>query len=198
MTRTTIDTTYADLRPSDLVVDKSGQAWPIKDLIDGSKGVNTMRFWLCDPTTGVRMYDKVMVATDSVKVSRLPTQADEASKLEAEVSDAETLAAVAKSDDFVTLEEAVAAVEDIGGTVEAEVTAAEVDAAAAATDDSPLTLPPFDTMTPLEQRSHLYLLHGVYGSDVTGKAELSAIHGQAQAEHDAGILQSRHVPHVHA
>lgn len=264
--RETIDTTYADLRPTDLVIDKSGQAWPIAEL----QADPTWRteFWLCDPVTNVKMHLMNKDSGDPVKVSRLPTQADEAAKLEAdfpaaieflseeatayheahppgdvvtelveagveEVDMPDAVAGVEAilggtveaefpstratmtehefvngldtveqqatilPDSHATMAEAVAAVEEIGGTVEAEVTAAEVDAAAAATDDAPVSLPPFADMTPLEQRSHLYLLHGLYGSDVTGKAELIATHDQAHTQHDAGTLQSRYVPHTH-
>lgn len=212
--RETIDTTYADLRPTDLVIDKSGQAWPIKEMVQAGDKV---WFWLCDPVSKMKMHFMGKEPADPVKASRLPTQADEVSKLEADFPVvADTIwcsycAAAHSVDDCPQHQgrtdeeegarsgwaEAVAAVEEIGGTVEAEVTAAEVDAAAAATDDAPVSLPPFADMTPLEQRSHLYLLHGLYGSDVTGRAELIAIHDQAHTQHDAGTLNSRHVPHVH-
>ena len=195
--RETIDTTYADLRPTDLVIDKSGQAWPLDDLAtNGDVEVFGVTFWLCDPVTNVKMHHLTKPGSDSVKVSRLPTQADEAAKLEADFNTAAELSkAGVEEADMAT---AVAGVEALlGGTVEAEVTAEEVDAAAAATDDAPVSLPPFADMTPLEQRSHLYLLHGLFGSDVTGKAELAAIHDQAHAQHDAGTLKNRHVPHVH-
>ena len=205
--RQTIDTTYADLRPSDLVIDKSGQAWPIQIIAVNPPEIGrTASFWLKDPVTKVSLHLMTKDTHDAVKVSRLPTQADEASKLEAEFLEAsaarsdvvvaEALAA-STADSFPTMADAVAAVEEIGGTVEAEVTAAEVDAAAAATDDAPLTIIPFADMTPLEARSHLYLLHGVYGHDLQSKAELAALHDQAHAATAAGTLNSRHVPHVH-
>ena len=229
MMRTTIDTTYADLRPSDLVIDKSGQAWPLDDLkgSDSTDAKILVEFWLCDPVTKVKQHLMAKTATDAVKVSRLPTQADEAAKLEADFpksgspasgtgvttgsvetgatnsTETDSIIESAGADNnvyanaVVSLEEAVAAVEEIGGTVEAEVTAAEVDAAAAATDDAPLTIIPFAYMTPLEARSHCYLLHGVYGHDLVSKVELAALHDQAHAATAAGTLNSRHVPHVH-
>jgi hypothetical protein len=223
MSRITLDTTYADLRESDLVIDKSGQAWPLGDL---DRDEIACTFWLLDPVTKIKMHNMASVLDAAVKVSRLPTQADEAAKLEADfpkssapasgegseaefpVSDDpawiaavtgleptsdEVAALAAGADSFVSMEEAVAAVEEIGGTVEAEVTAAEVDAAAAATEDAPVTLPPFADMTPLEQRSHLYLLHGVYGHDLVSKAELGALHDEAHLTPP----QSRYVPHSH-
>jgi hypothetical protein len=232
--RETVDTTYADLRPSDLVIDKSGQAWPIAELAGGADNLEAVAFWLLDPVTKVKMHFMGKGPTDPVKVSRLPTQADEASKLEADFpkssapvgagvsptvsattetpqgataettsQDGPSMTLAGTGDNVyanavVSLAEAVAAVAEIGGTVEAEVTAEEVDAAAAATDDAPLTIIPFAEMTPLEQRSHLYLLHGVYGSDVVSKVELGQLHDQAHAATAAGTLNSRHVPHVHA
>lgn len=224
--RETIDTTYADLRPSDLVIDKSGQAWPV-NIIGGAldEDYPEVTFWLKDPATRVNAHLVVKAKANAVKVSRLPTQADEAAKLEAEFPKPPTIdfdfrsTATLLPDSYATTEQAAAEVESIlaeagveaqdmvdavmgvekilGGTVEAEVTAAEVDAAAAATDDAPLTIIPFADMTPLEQRSHLYLLHGVYGHDLVSKAELIALHDQAHAATAAGTLNSRHVPHTH-
>jgi hypothetical protein len=199
--RETVDTTYADLRPTDLVIDKSGQAWPIDGLLplspDPVKPV-AFTFWLLDPVTKVKAHLMQKPAGDPVKVSRLPTQADEASKLEAEFP------LVTPSDDYyvdaenpvATMAEAVAAVEEIGGTVEAEVSAAEVDAAAATTDDAPLTLPAFSTMTPLEARSHLYLLHGVMAHDVQSRDTLSTWHNELHSAENT--VKSKTVPHVHA
>jgi hypothetical protein len=80
--RETIDTTYADLRPSDLVIDKSGQAWPL-DAISSSEDGTTI-FWLCDPVSKARAHLISKQSGDAVKVSRRPTQADEAAKLEAD------------------------------------------------------------------------------------------------------------------
>jgi hypothetical protein len=227
--RETIDTTYADLRPSDLVIDKAGKAWPIAQLIHETE--EETGFWLCDPVTQVKTYFIRKNAEDPVTVSRVPSQADEASKLEAEFPEtafemverkseetrveverikemAEAVAAVGWTEE--SIEAGVATIKEVlGGTVEAEVTAAEVDAAAAATDDAPLTIIPFADMTPLEARSHLYLLHhdpqqshlfmmhGVYVHDIESRAELSALHDQAHAATAAGTLNSRHVPHVH-
>jgi len=84
MSRVTLDTTYADLRPTDLVIDKSGQAWPIDEEIETSLDGYFILFWLCDPMTKIRMHNLSKPVNDPVKVSRLPTQADEAAKLEAE------------------------------------------------------------------------------------------------------------------
>lgn len=219
--RETVDTTYADLRPSDLVIDKSGQAWPIAELVFASlpgQPAGNVIFWLCDPVTKVKMHNMFKVAKDPVKVARLPTQADEASKLEAEMPAvpwpfdektqtivSEKLAeiidkpfdeALIRGDNFATMAEAVAAVEEIGGTVEAEVTAAEVDAAAAATDDAPLTIIPFADMTPLEARSHLYLLHGCYSHDMQSRDTLSTWHNELHSPENT--VKSKTVPHAHA
>lgn len=226
--RQRIETTYADLRPTDLVIDKAGNAWPIADLeVTGDKSAPTFTFWLVDAVSGIKMHNITKDSHDAVTVSRAPSHADEASKLEADfpksgspesgtgvtTGSVETGATGSTETDsttppagvaenvyanaVVSLADAIAAVEEIGGTVEAEVTAAEVDAAAAATDDAPLTIIPFADMTPLEARSHLYLLHGVYGHDLQSRAELAALHDQAHAATAAGTLNSRHVPHVH-
>jgi hypothetical protein len=76
------------------------------------------------------------------------------------------------------------------------VTAAEVDAAASATDDAPITLPAFSTMTPLEARSHLYLLHGTYSHDMQSRDTLSKWHSELHSPENT--VKSKTVPHVHA
>ena len=187
--RSRIETTYADLRPTDLVIDKTGKAWPIADLeVTGDQTLPSMAFRLVE--AGVGMYHMTRPFADSVTVSRIPTHADEAERLEADFP-----RSTGTGD--ATEAEAVAAVEAIGGEVEAVVTAEAVDAAAAATDDQPIRLPPFDTMDILQMRSHLYLLHGVYAHDMRSRLDTIAMHEQAHADHDAGRLKSRYVPHVH-
>ena len=44
MTRQRIETTFADLRNGDHLIDKSGKAWPV----DGVQGVDFIVFWLHD------------------------------------------------------------------------------------------------------------------------------------------------------
>ena len=207
--RSRIETTYADLRPTDLVIDKTGRAWPIADL--EVTGDRTVDFWLCDPVTKIRMHSISRDGSVDVTVSRAATHADEAEGLEADFprstapSGADGTTAPMSSQtipdgiggDGATESEAIAAVEAIGGEVEAVVTAEEVDTAAAATEDKPVRLPSFDVMDILEMRSHLYLLHGVYAHDMRSRLDTIAMHEQAHVDHDAGRLKSRYVPHVH-
>lgn len=228
--RQRVETTYADLRPTDLVIDKAGNAWPLdpKDIAGDAERIG---FWLCDPATKVRMHYLTKPKGDPVTVSRIKTAADEAVKLEADfpksgspgsptgsaTTSAETVATTSTETASITqtvdvaaslkeagvsevdMANAVAGVEKIlGGTVEAEVTSEEIDAAKAATEDEPVQLPAFEDMTILEMRSHLYLLHGVYAADLKSRDETIQMHRQAHADHDAGKLKSKHVPHVHA
>jgi hypothetical protein len=85
-----------------------------------------------------------------------------------------------------------------GAQVDADVTAAEVDAARQATDDDPVVLPLFETMTDLEQRSHMYVLHGVFTDDVEDRRERSAMHAAAHRDRAQNKLKGRHTPHVHS
>lgn len=188
--RETVETTYADLRPTDLVIDKSGKAWPIAELFHDTQ---ISGFWLSDPLTKVRMHHVTKFKTDTVTVSRVP---DEPAPAYSDMPD-EVFNEVAHDLTGAELHEAVAAVEEIGGEVEVTYTEKEADAAKAATDDSPVRLPAFEDMTILEMRSHLYLLHGVYAHDMKSRVDTIAMHVQAHADHEAGRLASRHVPHVH-
>lgn len=228
-----IETTYADLRPTDLVIDKAGNAWPVGDWaknhnIEGE--TVSVEFWLLDPVTRINMHYITKPGGDTMTVLRAPSQADEAAKLEAEFPgpDAEPLYDIDKGtwdkkcpciyaeqvdpecqwhgrpenrmdqpDSFATMAEAVANVEAIGGEVVVEYTAEEYYAAEEANDDAPLRPPPFADMTPLEQRSHLYLLHGVIAYDLKSAEELKAMHAQAHAQQEAGTLQSAYIPHTH-
>jgi hypothetical protein len=192
--RQRVETTYADLRESDLVVDKTGRAWPIL-LRTGQTG--TVEFWLCDGPSRVRQHLMTKSPADTVTVSRILSHADEAAKLEAEIL-AGVTEAVTNPENLISMDEALANVATI---VEpeplVEYTATEYDAANTATDDQPVRLPAFESMTPLEQRSHLYLLHGVFSFDLKSREELAAMHAEAHNARAAGVLNSRHIPHVH-
>jgi hypothetical protein len=79
-----------------------------------------------------------------------------------------------------------------GGEVVARESAAEHDARTEAeTTGDPVILPPFEEMTDLEKRSHLYLLHGVYCGDVKFREKLDELHVEAHAP------ERRGVPHEH-
>ena len=183
-----VETTYADLRPDDLVVDKTGKAWPIAAPEESN---NYVTFFLCDPVSKVPTHPMRKLAIDPVTVSRVPSHADKAQQLEAEwpsqidAVDVELAEAVANVATIVEPEPLV------------EYTATEYDAANTATDEQPVSLPAFDSMTPLEQRSHLYLLHGVFSFDLKSREELADMHSGAHLSHDAGSLKSRYIPHVH-
>lgn len=95
---------------------------------------------------------------------------------------------------------AVAAVEQgmPGAAVEVDVTAAEVDAARKSTEDDPVVLPLFESMTDLEQRSHMFVLHGVFTDDVEDRPERQRLHVEAHKQTAAGKLRSRSTPHEHS
>lgn len=222
--RQRVETTYADLRPDDLVVDKTGKAWPIADLDTSSPHSDQfgVTFMLCDPVTKVGMHFVRKDRTDIVTVSRIPSHADEAAKLAADFDVNRNMYVGAVTDrtpdddmtdaiDFgdIEMEEALANVATI---VEpeplVEYTATEYDAANTATDEQPVRLPAFESMTPLEQRSHLYLvhgpeqqhlfkMHGIYPWDLKSRDELISVHNDAHRLRDEGTLKSAYVPHVH-
>lgn len=84
-----------------------------------------------------------------------------------------------------------------GAVVEVDVTAAEVDAARVATDDEPVEVPLFESMTDLEQRSHLYVLHGIFAQDVEDRIERMKLHVACHRDQAANKIRGRHTPHVH-
>jgi hypothetical protein len=213
-----IETTYADLRPTDRIVAKDGTVWPIAEL-EYHLGLDVQRFWLCDPVTKVKTHFMAKELADPVTVERIPTHAEDVAKAEAEFpgpvpsSDApdevfdewnRTEAEfpgkpLAEAVEEVTGEKGVEVVREIiDGVVTAEVTAEEIDAARqAVATDTPVEIIPFAEMTPLEQRSHLYLLHGVFSNDFQSRSDLVATHDQAHADHTAGKLNARQIPHTH-
>jgi hypothetical protein len=180
-----VETTYADLRATDLVVDHGGKQWPTTELDTGE----AVTFWLLDPASKIRMYYLTKLPGDTVTVARIRLQADEATELEQQFPS--DVAAVG-----VTMVEAVAAAAEIAEPA-VEYTQREHDAAVEATEENPVSLPPFPDMTPLEQRSHLYLLHGVFAFDLKSRDELNDMHNEAHRLHAAGELNAQHIPHTH-
>lgn len=180
--RETVETTYADLRPTDLVVDKSGKAWPISDL-DFTR--EEVVFWILDPVSKVRRYFLGKPTAHSVTVSRV------------QFEDPVAMVERKNEETRVELERLQEVAKEIGGEVEITYTEREADAAKAATDDQPVRLPAFEDMTILEMRSHLYLLHGVYAHDMKSRVDTIRMHADAHFQNIEGKLASRHVPHVH-
>jgi hypothetical protein len=91
-----------------------------------------------------------------------------------------------------------AAAAGLGATVDVDLTAAQVDEARKATDDDPVEVALFESMTDLEQRSHLFVLHGLFADDLDGRVERQAMHVDAHREQAKGKLYSLHRPHVHS
>jgi hypothetical protein len=186
MDRQKTQTTYADLRPDDQIEDKAGNLWRIADLSIPDFGTaNSVTFWLANLATGIATFSMVKEPSDPVTVHRLQKHADQVAKLEAEFPSTET----------VTPDEAEAELtETLGATVDLEATAAEIDAAIEAEDTGlPVELIDFAEMTDIEKRSHLYVLHGIYATDLQSRAQLDASHDLAHE----GAVTSRSVPHVH-
>jgi hypothetical protein len=83
----------------------------------------------------------------------------------------------------------------LDATVIAENTPAEIaEADQAQLTGMPVHVPDFGKLTPLEKRSHLYLLHGVYAEDVQTEKQISDWHRDLHA----GKVKSEVRPHEHA
>lgn len=185
-------------------------------------------FWLGDARTKVRVHHMTKPAGDPCTVDRVATLADTVAELEkgwpkpdpsmpltaqedatwstttsGTSTDVHGLKGAMSSTGDATSSEhdaAVAAVEQgmPGARVEADSTAAEVDAAARATDDDPVILPLFESMTPLEQRSHLFVLHGVFADDLDDAKTLAETHFAATRDRAQPKLRSLYKPHEHS
>jgi hypothetical protein len=218
--------TYADLRDDDILIDKSGGRWHVSGVIGEPILSASVAFWLGDARTKVRAHHMTKPAGDPCTVDRAETLRDTVEKLEAQwpkpdplliradggpptesassvtTSAAKDAATVGPSTILAGAEHdaAVAAVEQgmPGATVDTDSTAAEVDAAAKATDDDPVVLPLFETMTPLEQRSHLFVLHGVFADDLDDAKTLSEMHFNVTRDRAQLKLRSLYKPHEHS
>jgi hypothetical protein len=132
-----------------------------------------------------------------VTVHRLQKHADQVAKLEAEFPSLspDYDEAGSEYDGTIGVEQAERAVtEALGATVDLEVAAAEIEKGIEAEDTGlPVELISFAEMNDLERRSHLYVLHGIYATDLQSRAQLTAAHDEAHG----GKVTSRSVPHVH-
>ncbi len=160
----TEEITYAELRDGDVILDKSGNRWNVSNIWTDAWG--QVGFFLGTPTAP-KIHSMEKPRGDKVTVVRPVSHEATMEKVEAE-----TTLPIPKTEASV---EAIAAA--TGATVVATETAEEADARTKATlTGVPVDLPLFHEMTPLEQHSHLYLLHGVYAYDVTDLAELASTH----------------------
>lgn len=192
--RQRVETTFADLRSDDLIVDKSGKEWEvsIRTSPEGGLvllvlgGLHHMTKVPTDPVTVSRVTPPPRWAEDQ-HLPDLPESWEEkpVAKLGQEVP-MSTERAEALADDVKIIEE------ELGGEVVAVESKAE-EVARKSGDVVPLPL--FADMTDLEQKSHLFLLHGTYVEDVESRAKRVELHDRLHADperrdvahsHDAG------------
>jgi hypothetical protein len=149
--------------------------------------------WPKDPSQ-TPVADGPPIASDSSASEKSATPRTETGAAEAEPW------AWLKETDEQQHEAAVVAVEQEmpGAKIDTDSTAAEVDAAAKSTDDDPVVLPLFETMTPLEQRSHLFVLHGVFADDLDDAKTLCDLHFNVTRDRAQLKLRSVYKPHEHS
>lgn len=178
MTRRTRILTFGDLRDGDLLQDRNGRRWQVSKVV---QDVTTVRFTIRDGTSTFPLEKRL---------------GDEATILrEWDVEDAPLVHGPRLGGHS---EPAVQTVEKVlGGTVVAEVSDAEQAAADGATIDRPASVPSYESMTDLERRTHLYLLHGIWGDDKDSRANLSRWHEEAHEKQPKGEINAKYRPHVH-
>lgn len=185
----------SDLRETDILLDKSGNQWRVFEpkQAEGT-GFSTWTFWLGEPVLGIKQHLMSKPAGEKVTVLRQPdanaiqekaVEAGEQHLPEPEVEP--------------TPEQAEQAVAEVLGGQKLAETTPEQEAAAtrAAVTGEPVALPTFASMTPLEARTHLYLLHGIYGHDVPTMAELTTLHDDAHEAWAKGTVIARYIAHTH-
>lgn len=186
MTDAPQEITVMDLRDGDTLVDKNEGHWLVQGYTAGETGAG---FWLADPNTKIKMHLISKTHDEKVRVIRVPNHKDRLDALTAEFDDAGA-GAICGVDEPLTVDEVA---KSLGAEIVVEVTAAEVDEATAATPAAPVISVPFQEMTPLEMRSHLYLLHTFHATDMTSVADLVKAHDEIHA----GKVKAKTLPHVH-
>lgn len=193
-----VETTYADLREGEVIVDKSGNHWTAVGVAKGVAGANVAFALAAD---GVKQHYLSKPYNGPVTVLRAPSRDDDIARREAEIDACQV--AEGHIHDNVTGEVVTEAdaerrfAETLGGEVLAE-ESAEVEAqreAAEADSSKPMALPPFSEFTDLEKRSHLFLVHGVYAHDVKSRKRLDELHDE---DHARGEARDGHVFTAHA
>jgi hypothetical protein len=178
--------TYGDLVDGDIIIDKSGNEWPVSINgrgIGNSGEAEQLDFWLGDPKQH-RLQKPLADPVTALRVE-VESHAAEVERLEAEFPGPVT-----------EMERTGESVEVIAEALDAEVVAEESAEESdqrrqAEATGEPVTLPAWAELTHLEQQSHLYLLHGVYAADVTFGEKLTELHDEAHAS------DADRVPHVH-
>lgn len=156
-----------ELVPGVLTIDKTGKSWLVEQVNNEGDQVT---FEISDTEPGVhKSFWIKKLAGEQVAVVR-----DQPARTEAEKAIVETFPEAQKI---------------------VEITDTEQAAADAATEDAPVELPAFAELTDLEQRSHVYLLHGVYSTDITDRATLAKIHTDLHAGKKQ--VAARLTPHTH-
>jgi hypothetical protein len=185
--------TAADLIEHDTIVDKTSTKWKVTALKVG----DTVHLRI-ESDGEIRTVDFPLDRT--VTVLRAEPFSQEKRDVDLETRTAEIDAAQQKYGNVAppppppTPYEAAKTVTDtLGGQVVAVETAeAEHDRQAADATGAPLELPLWEKMSEPERLTHLYLIHGVWGYDVTRPGELTDLH---DAAHTSSQTMT---PHTHS
>lgn len=160
-----------ELTDTDTLIDKSGKAWHVAHVVHGP-GNASVSFELKDPASGLVKHKMTRPHDHPVTVLRHDTS------------------------EPVTPDRGIENVKAIlSAEVVTEVTTEQQAEADRATETEPAVIPQFDSLTDLEQRSHLYLLHGIWADDLKPRATVAGLHAELHA--GTAKVESKYVPHRH-
>lgn len=173
------DVTYADLRDGDIVEDKSGKRWLATGVV-----VSANVAFKLGPIGGIPVHTLTKPLTDPVRVVRDEWVDDR------------------PAPDFATDPVPDPEAAEVVGVVQGAMPAAEVVAheskpeelarTEAAAPGRPVPLPLFTDMTDLEQKSHLFLLHGAFAEDVEDRAKRATMHDDLHAKGHVRMVAHAH------
>lgn len=177
------DVTYADLRDGDIVEDKSGKRWLASGPGEGIHAPEGSIAFMLGPIGGVPLHLLTKPLTDPVRVVRDEWVDDRPAPDFATdpVPDPEAAEAVAVVTDAMPAE-----------VVAHESKPEESARTEAAASGRPVPLPLFTDMTDLEQKSHLFLLHGAFAEDVEDRAKRATMHDDLHAKGHVRMVAHAH------
>jgi hypothetical protein len=174
------DHTFGEIRPKDVLIDKTEKHWII---LEPRHDGGTVTFKLADPeqpTIAVHVLTKP--SDDPCRLLQAPpfdqaARDTEIAEREAEVDEASK---VPPPPEPPTLTEVEASLGLVGTGNTVTITAEEEHKLK---HGESFEVPAFTDMTPPEQQSHLYFLHGIYPFDVKTEKQRRELHDQS---HDGG------------
>jgi hypothetical protein len=181
------ETTVETLQAGEITIDKTGTSWTVERVSTVAAEPDEVTFVIAgikyEKSEGKRFTLTKPFGSPITVVREKSTGISEATP-----DDVTETATVVEEN-----EAAVAALKGAGAEILVQATVADADAVAAIAEGESVVLPPFASLTDLEQRTHVFVMHGSVAYDIMERVALTKLHERLHA----APPKAKAKPHTH-